>query len=161
EQTPTPVPTIPGYEILGVLGRGAKGVVYKARQLQLNRLVALKMILSGSHSSVEDLVRFMAEAEAAAHVHHANIVQIHEVNQHDGLPYFVLEYVDGGCLQQKLQGAPLPPRQAARLIEALARAIQAAHEQGIIHRDLKPANVLLTRDGQPKITDFGLAKRLQ
>jgi WD40 repeat protein/serine/threonine protein kinase len=154
-------PTISGYEILGLLGRGGKGVVYKARQIQLNRLVALKMILSGPHASVSDVMRFMGEAEAVAHLHHPNIVQIYEVNQHEGLPYCVLEYVEGGSLQQKLRGAPVQPQEAANLIESLARAIHAAHLTGIVHRDLKPANVLLTRAGQPKITDFGLAKRLE
>ncbi len=154
-------PAIPGYEILGLLGRGAKGVVYQARQLQLNRLVALKMILAGPHASISDVLRFMGEAEAVAHLHHPNIVQIHEVNQHDGLPYFVLEYIDGGSLQQKMRGAPVAPAEAAQLLETLARATHAAHEAGIVHRDLKPGNVLLTVSGQPKITDFGLAKRLE
>src|SRR5687768_1415008 len=120
-------PTIAGYEILGLLGRGGKGVVYKARQLQLNRVVALKMILSGPHASVTDIMRFMGEAEAVAHLHHPNIVQIYEVNQHDGLPYCVLEFVEGGSLQQKLRGAPVQPQEAAHLTESLARAIHAAH----------------------------------
>jgi tetratricopeptide (TPR) repeat protein/tRNA A-37 threonylcarbamoyl transferase component Bud32 len=153
-------PVVPGYEILGVLGRGGMGVVYQARQVRLNRLVALKMILAGEHAEPEDLVRFLAEAEAVAHLQHPHIVQIYEVSQHAGLPFFALEYVEGGSLYQKLQVSPLPPREAASLVETLARAMHAAHQKGIIHRDLKPANILLDREGRPKITDFGLAKRI-
>ncbi|HEV3262371.1 MAG TPA: serine/threonine-protein kinase, partial [Gemmataceae bacterium] len=152
---------IAGYEILGVLGRGGMGVVYQARQVKLRRLVALKMILAGQHAGPEQLARFRAEAEAVARLQHANIVQIHEVGEHDGQPFFSLEFVEGGSLAHKLAGVPEPPAQAARLVETLARAIEAAHQRGIIHRDLKPANVLLTADGTPKITDFGLAKHLQ
>jgi serine/threonine-protein kinase len=151
---------VPGYEILSELGRGGMGVVYKARQVQLNRLVALKMILAGGHASAADLARFRREAEAVARLQHPHIVQIHEVGEAEGRPFFSLEYVAGGSLADKLDGTPLPPRQAAELIETLARAVQAAHERVIIHRDLKPANVLLTADGTPKLTDFGLAKRL-
>ncbi|HEV3260827.1 MAG TPA: protein kinase, partial [Gemmataceae bacterium] len=152
---------IAGYEIVGVLGRGGMGVVYQARQVKLNRLVALKMILAGQHAGPEQLARFRAEGEAVARLQHANIVQIHEVGEHDGQPFFSLEFVEGGSLAHKLAGVPEPPAQAARLVETLARAIEAAHQRGIIHRDLKPANVLLTADGTPKITDFGLAKHLQ
>jgi CHASE3 domain sensor protein/tRNA A-37 threonylcarbamoyl transferase component Bud32 len=154
-----PVP-IPGYEVLGELGRGGMGVVYRARQTKLNRLVALKMILSGGHAGEADLARFVTEAEAIARLQHPNIVQIHEVGDHGGLPFFSLEYCGGGSLDKKLAGTPMPPREAARLVETLARAMQAAHEKGVIHRDLKPANVLLAEDGTPKITDFGLAKKL-
>jgi serine/threonine protein kinase len=153
-------PTVPGYEILGVLGHGGMGVVYKARQVRLNRIVALKMILAGAHAGPRELARFRTEAEAAARLQHAHIVQIHEVGEQNGSPYFSLEFMDGGSLAQKLNGAPQPPRQAVDLVETLARAIHTAHEQGIVHRDLKPANVLLTADGLPKIADFGLAKRL-
>jgi WD40 repeat protein len=150
---------VPGYDILGVLGRGGMGVVYRARQVGLDRVVALKMILSGAHAGEQELARFRAEAEAAARLRHPNIVQIHEIGEHGGHPYFSLEFVEGGGLDRKLAGTPLPPREAAGLVETLARAIHAAHEKGVIHRDLKPANVLLDADGTPKITDFGLAKR--
>jgi serine/threonine-protein kinase len=152
--------TIPGYEILGVLGRGGMGVVYHARQTKLKRLVALKMILAGAHAGPQELERFRLEAEAIARLQHPNVVQIYEVGEHEGKPYFSLEFVDGGSLQNRLTGTPLPARESARLVETLARAMQAAHELGVIHRDLKPANVLLTKGGVPKITDFGLAKQL-
>jgi tetratricopeptide (TPR) repeat protein/tRNA A-37 threonylcarbamoyl transferase component Bud32 len=154
-------PEVPGYQILGELGRGGMGVVYKARQVKLSRLVALKMVLAGAHAGTLQLARFHTEAEAVAQLHHPNIVQVYEVGQQGGLPFFSLEYVDGGNLSQKIAGKPQPPRAAAAVVEALARAMAAAHERGVIHRDLKPANVLLTKDGQPKITDFGLAKRLE
>ncbi|HVS36431.1 MAG TPA: serine/threonine-protein kinase [Gemmataceae bacterium] len=153
-------PTIAGHEILGELGRGGMGVVYMARQVGLNRIVALKMILSGQHAGETERARFKAEAEVAARLVHPNIVQIHEVGEANGCPFFSLEYVEGGSLAAKLDGTPWAPRPAAELIETLARALQAAHKHGVIHRDLKPANVLLTMEGQPKITDFGLAKKL-
>jgi WD40 repeat protein len=151
---------IPGYEILGVLGRGGMGVVYKARQVNADRLVALKMILAGGHAGAQDLDRFRAEAQAVARLQHTNIVQIFEVGEQRGLPFFSLEYVEGGSLAEKLDGTPWPAAPAAKLVATLAAAMEYAHEKGILHRDLKPGNVLLTADGQPKITDFGLAKRL-
>jgi serine/threonine protein kinase/tetratricopeptide (TPR) repeat protein len=151
--------TVSGYEILGELGRGGMGVVYKARQIGLNRLVALKMVLSGSHAGALELARFRIEAEAVAQLQHPNIVQVYDVGEQDGCPYFSLEYVDGGSLTAKMAGVPQPPRQAAEMIQALAQAMDYAHRRGIMHRDLKPANILLTADGIPKITDFGLAKR--
>src|SRR5262249_1970139 len=150
--------TIPGYEILGVLGRGGMGVVYHARQTKLKRLVALKMILACAHAGPQELARFRLEAEAIARLQHPNVVQIYEIGEHGGKPYFSLEFVDGGSLRNTLTGTPLPAREATRLVETLARAMQAAHQLGVIHRDLKPANVLLTKGGIPKITDFGLAK---
>jgi WD40 repeat protein/tRNA A-37 threonylcarbamoyl transferase component Bud32 len=159
--TEAPVPAIPGYEVLAVLGRGGMGVVYKARQTALHRLVALKMILAGGHAADEDQRRFLAEAEAVAALQHPNVVQLYEFGRHDGLPYLTLEFVPGGSLADKLQDPPLPPREAARLVEQTAQGIQAAHGRGIVHRDLKPANVLLTEDGTPKVTDFGLAKRVE
>jgi formylglycine-generating enzyme required for sulfatase activity len=136
------------------------GVVYQARQTKLNRPVALKMILAGSHAGAADLARFQTEAEAIARLRHPNIVQVYEVGEHEGKPYFSLEFCGGGSLEKKLGGTPLPAREAASLVETLARAMQAAHEQHVIHRDLKPANVMLAEDGTPKITDFGLAKKL-
>ena len=151
---------VPGYEIVRELGRGGMGVVYQARQTKLNRLVALKMILAGGHAGAADLARFHTEAEAIARLRHPNIVQVYEVGEHEGKPYFSLEFCGGGSLEKKLNGTPLPPKEAASLLETLARAMQAAHEQKVIHRDLKPANVLLAEDGTPKITDFGLAKKL-
>ena len=151
---------VPGYEVLGELGRGGMGVVYKARQVGLNRLVALKMILSGDYAAAGDLARFRLEAEAVAKFQHPNIVQIYDIDEVKGLPYFCLEFVDGGPLHKKLAGDPQPPRQAAELLRQLAAAMEYAHQRKIVHRDLKPANVLLAADGTPKIADFGLAKKL-
>src|SRR5262249_31590215 len=150
---PTPAadggtPAVPGYEVLGVLGKGGMGVVYKARQVRLNRVVALKMIRAGGQAGEKAQARFRREAEAAARLQHPNIVQIHEVGEHNGHPYLALEYVDGGTLAQRTAAGPQPPREAARFVETLARAIHHAHERGIVHRDLKPANVLLA--GNPK-----------
>jgi serine/threonine protein kinase len=153
-------PTVPGYEILEELGRGGMGVVYKARHLELRRLVALKMILTGAHASEADLARFRSEAEAVARLSHPNIVQIHEIGEQGGLPSFSLEFLDGGSLAGQLDGTPWPGDRAARLVELLARAMKVAHAHQVVHRDLKPANVLLKADGTPKITDFGLAKQL-
>jgi WD40 repeat protein len=154
------LPEPPGYEILGELGRGGMGVVYLARQRKLNRPVALKMVLAGGHAGEQDLARFRIEAEAVARLQHPNVVQIYEVGEANGLPFLCLEYCGGGSLEKKLDGTPLPPAEAVVLIETLARAVHAAHRTGVVHRDLKPANVLLTADGSPKITDFGLAKQL-
>jgi tRNA A-37 threonylcarbamoyl transferase component Bud32 len=146
------------YEVLRELGRGGMGVVYQARQTKLNRLAALKMILAGSHAGPESLSRFRTEAQAIARLQHPNIVQIYEVGQCDGRPFIALELCAGGSLEARLRGTPLSPEDAAAVVEALARAMQAAHERGVLHRDLKPSNILLGSDGTPKVTDFGLAK---
>jgi WD40 repeat protein/tetratricopeptide (TPR) repeat protein len=157
---PTAPPALPGYTILGALGSGGMGVVYKAHQKSLNRVVALKTVLLGAHARPEQLVRFRQEAELLARVQHPNIVQVHEAGTADGLCYLAMEFVDGPSLAQHCGGVPRPPHEAARLIESLARAVGYAHRQGIVHRDIKPANVLLTSAGVPKLTDFGLAKHL-
>ena len=189
------LPVLPGYDIVAELGRGGMGVVYKARQTGLNRLVALKMILAGPHARPKDLARFRQEAEAVARLHHPNIVQIHDIGEADGIPYLVLEYVEEGNLVQRLRGDPQELKPAVRLVETLARTVHFAHQRGVVHRDLKPANILLQRTDtetagpansegfppargsfaaglpasspiglqlslSPKITDFGLAKRL-
>lgn len=177
------MPNVPGFEMLRVLGRGGMGVVYLARQVQLDRLVALKMILGGLDARPEDRERFRAEAQAIARLQHPNIVQLHDLGECEGRPYFSLEYVAGGNLADFMAGQPRPPREAAELIETLARAVHYAHEQGIVHRDLKPANILLAVPGSlsaavpkeganaarpaashqlsaaaAKIADFGLAR---
>jgi serine/threonine protein kinase len=154
------LPVIVGFAIGELLGRGGMGLVYKAQQIALKRTVALKMVLSGAHASAAERTRFRTEAEAVAQLQHPNIVQIYEVGEQAGCPYLALEFVGGGSLAQHLNGKPLAPRRAAELVLDLARAVQHAHEHGIVHRDLKPANVLLTESGVAKITDFGLAKRL-
>jgi WD40 repeat protein/Flp pilus assembly protein TadD len=182
-------PEIPGYEILNELGRGGMGVVYKARQLKLNRLVALKMVLAGAHAGPEHLVRFLNESEAVASLQHPHIVQVYEAGSQAGQPYFAMELVEGESLAQKLGGQPLPAEQAAGILAPLARAMHYAHGRGIVHRDLKPANVLLAPNPNieirnpkqipitkqdnpkqkgaavsellPKVSDFSLAKRLE
>jgi len=154
------LPWIPGYEVLGELGRGGMGVVYQAQHRALKRTVALKMMLAAGHAGAAERARFRAEAEAVARLQHPNIVLIHEVGEADGHPYCALEFVAGGSLKQKLAGKPQPPKEAARLVEVLAQAMQLAHSRNVVHRDLKPANVLLADDGTPKVTDFGLARQL-
>ena len=156
---------IPGYEVLGELGRGGMGVVYLARQISLNRVVALKEILIGDRSSPSQIARFRNEGLTVARLRHPNIVQVYEVGEHDGLPFITFEYIRGSSLDRKLTGEPIPSSQAAALIAALARGVSVAHELGIVHRDLKPGNVLLDDQlpgvpglGVPKVTDFGLAK---
>src|SRR5215831_9579752 len=155
-----PLPQVPGYEVESVLGRGGMGVVYRARHLRLGRLVALKMALAGSYAGPHERERFRREAEAVAALRHPNVVQVYDVGDADGRPYFTMELMEGGSLARKLTGAPQPPRQTAALLATLAGAVQAAHEAGVVHRDLKPGNVLLTADGTPKVADFGLARRL-
>jgi serine/threonine-protein kinase len=154
------LPAFPGHETLGEIGHGGMGVVYKARDVELNRLVAIKTIAEGRHASAAQRERFRAEALAVARLQHANIIAVHQVGDHDRCPYLVLELAEGGSLAQRLVEGPLPTRQAAELVATLARAVHAAHQAGIVHRDLKPKNVLLTTDGIPKLCDFGLAKLL-
>jgi WD40 repeat protein/predicted Ser/Thr protein kinase len=158
---PDSLPNIPGSEILSELGRGGMGVVYLARQVRLNRLCALKITLPGKHHGAEFRARFLAEAETIARLRHPNIVQIYGLGDHDGRPYFEMEYIEGGSLGRRLDGTPWAPEPAARMIAVLARAIGDAHRLGIVHRDLKPANILLVDDDTPKIVDFGLAKTLE
>jgi serine/threonine protein kinase len=153
-------PAVPGYEILGRLAPGGMGVVYRARQIALNRTVALKVIRAGAHAGPQERARFRVEAEAVASLSHPHIIPIHDCGECDGTPYLAMEFAEGGSLAQRLGGRPMPPAQAAGLVETLARAVQFVHERGLIHRDLKPANVLLTGEGVPKLADFGLAKRL-
>lgn len=152
---------LPGYEILGELGRGGMGVVYRARHLALNRLVAVKMIIAGGHASADQLNRFRIEAESVARLQHPNIVQVYDIGENDGLPFFSLEFVDGPSLDKVLLRKPQPEGKAAEIVETLARAMHYAHQQGVIHRDLKPANVLMMKSGEAKISDFGLAKQLE
>src|SRR5262249_50888672 len=151
---------VPGYDILEELGRGGMGVVYKARQVALDRLVALKMMLAGAHATQEETARFRIEAQAAARLDHPNIVRIYHCDEHAGLPFFSMELISGGSLALRIAGLPWHAPAAAHLVRTLALAIHHAHRHNIVHRDLKPSNVLLGADGTPKLTDFGLAKQL-
>jgi eukaryotic-like serine/threonine-protein kinase len=152
------LPRIPGYDVEALLGRGGMGIVYKARHLRLNRFVALKKLSTGAYSGPHERARFQREAETVAGLWHANIVQVYDVGDHEGWPYFTMELLEGGSLAQALAGTPQPARQAAALLATLAEAVQVAHRAGIVHRDLKPANILLSADGTPKVADFGLAR---
>jgi eukaryotic-like serine/threonine-protein kinase len=148
------------YELIEEIARGGVGVVYKARQLSLERIVALKLLIAGQFADPKARARFRTEAEAAAGLRHPNIVTIYEVGEHDGLPFLAMEYVDGGTLAQCIGGEPLSATVAARYAVKIARAIQFAHAQGTLHRDLKPSNILLDAFDEPRVTDFGLAKQL-
>ncbi len=149
------------YEILREIARGGMGVVFEARQVSLNRTVALKMILAGQFADDTDVKRFYTEAEAAAHLDHPGIVPIFEIGQHAGQHYFSMGFVDGPSLRQRLSDGPLPIRDAADFILRVSEAVAYAHDRGVIHRDLKPANILLDQSGNPRVTDFGLAKKVE
>jgi serine/threonine-protein kinase len=158
---PAGLPQVPGYRVEDVLGSGGMGVVYRAWHPRLNRAIALKMLLAGPCARPAELERFLREAQAVAALHHANIVQVYDVGDVEGRPYFTMELVEGGNLADQIHGAPQPAYQAAALVATLAEAVHSAHQSGIVHRDLKPSNILLARDGTPKVTDFGLARRLE
>ena len=148
------------YELFEEIARGGMGVVYKARQISLNRIVAVKMILHARFNNAEFVQRFQVEAEAAGNLRHPNIVAIYEVGQEDDQHFFSMEYVEGRDLASMVRDQSLPARRTAQLVEKIARAIHHAHQHGILHRDLKPSNVLIDVEGEPRITDFGLAKRV-
>jgi eukaryotic-like serine/threonine-protein kinase len=155
------LPQIDGYDVEAVVRRGGMGVVYRARHRNLNRTVALKMMLTGAYAGAPDLARFCGEAAAIAALGHPHIVQVYDADDVNGRPYYTMEYVESGSLADRLSGTPFPPRQSAELVTALAEAVQFAHASGIVHRDLKPANVLVTTDGMPKVADFGLARPVE
>jgi serine/threonine-protein kinase len=152
------LPEIPDYSVLGVLGRGGMGVVYRAHHLKLARDVAVKMLLTPDHARPSEFARFQREARTIASLRHPHIIQVFDIGDLEGRPYFTMEFVEGGSLAQKLAGVPQSARDAAEMVATLADAVQVAHERGIVHRDLKPANILLTAEGTPKIGDFGLAR---
>ncbi|MGL4424175.1 MAG: serine/threonine-protein kinase [Gemmataceae bacterium] len=154
-------PTIPNYEIDGELGRGAVGIVYRARQMPLNRIVALKVVIEGQLARPEKLVRFLEEARSTARLKHPNIVGIHDFGSLPSGPYMALEWVPGGTLAERLKKGPMMPAPAANLLNIIAEAVGHAHTHNVVHRDLKPANILLTETGEPKVADFGLAKHLE
>ena len=155
-----PLPSFPNHETLEKIGQGGMGVVYKARDQKLGRVVAIKTIAHGQNATADQRERFRAEAQAVARLRHPNIIAIHAIGEHEKRPYLSLEYAEGGSLSQKMAKGRTPARDAAELVEKLARAVDAAHGAGIVHRDLKPSNVLLTAEGVPKVSDFGLAKLL-
>ncbi len=165
ENGPAPAPDRPlltfgDYELLEEIARGGMGVVYRARQVSLHRTVAIKMVLAGKLANASELQRFRAEAETAARLQHPNIVAIHEVGQYESQPFFSMDYVEGRSLADLARNEPMTGRRAGGYLKTIAEAVQYAHSQGILHRDLKPSNILVDQFDQPRITDFGLAKRL-
>src|SRR5262249_21176426 len=160
-----PLPTVPGpfgeYDLLDVLGAGAMGVVYRARHRSLGQVVALKMLRPDRGETPEAMRRLQAEARAVAGLDHPNIVPLYTFGEHDGMPYFSMRLMAGGSLARQLASKPMPPQEAARVLDKLARAVQYAHDREIVHRDLKPANVLFDDKGEPSLADFGLAKHLR
>lgn len=157
---PAPLLAFSDYELLEEIARGGMGVVYRARQISLNRTVAIKMILGGHLANAAELNRFRAEAETAAQLQHPNIVAIHEVGEHAGQPFFSMDLIAGRNLAQLVRGEPLPLRKATAYLKTIAEAVHYAHSRGVLHRDLKPSNILIDVNDQPHVTDFGLAKRL-
>ena len=153
-------PRFGNYEVLEKIGQGGMGAVYKARQLNLDRVVALKLLPLGQFSRDDLVQRFRSEASAAAALQHPNIVAVHDVGEHDGQPFFSMDFVEGRTLAELVRDQPLPAKRAAAYLKTIAEAVHYAHQQGILHRDLKPSNVLIDASDQPRITDFGLAKRL-
>ncbi|MEI6539717.1 MAG: serine/threonine-protein kinase, partial [Planctomycetota bacterium] len=148
------------YELRQEIGRGGMGVVYRAFQASLERTVALKMIPNAAFAAAQDLARLRAEALAAARLSHPNIVPVYEVGEHNGQPWFSMQFIEGTTLSQRLMSGPMKPREAAALLVPIVEAIGAAHRAGVLHRDLKPSNILIAVDGTPFVTDFGLAKRV-
>ena len=158
--TPQRVPVIPGYANLKLIGRGAVGAVYRATQVKLNRVVAIKVLLGQAFASPEDESRFRAEALTVAQIQHPNVIQIFDIGDDADAPFLAVEYLEGGTLETRMTGTPMPIGDVLRMVYQIARGVGAAHAKGVIHRDLKPANILLTAEGIPKVADFGLAKQL-